>query len=307
MAKIFNSIEELIGNTPILKLNKLKNALSYNADVFAKLESFNPGGSSKDRVAKNILTSLENFSKNVVVIEPTSGNTGIGLAMLGASKGVKTIIVMPDNMSKERQKLIKAYGAELVLTDGDLGMNGAIKKAEELNKQIENSVILGQFINPKNPEAHYLTTAQEIYNDMQGEVDIFVAGIGTGGTITGVAKFLKEKNPNVKIVGVEPFNSPFLTKGVSGKHNLQGIGAGFKPDVLDLSLIDEIVAVKEDDAYNYCRLLAKNEGVLTGISSGATLSASVVLANRKENANKKIVALLPDTGDRYLSTDAYEF
>ena len=307
MAKIFNSIEELIGNTPILKLNKLKNALSYNADVFAKLESFNPGGSSKDRVAKNILTSLENFSKNVVVIEPTSGNTGIGLAMLGASKGVKTIIVMPDNMSKERQKLIKAYGAELVLTDGDLGMNGAIKKAEELNKQIENSVILGQFINPKNPEAHYLTTAQEIYNDMQGEVDIFVASIGTGGTITGVAKFLKEKNPNVKIVGVEPFNSPFLTKGVSGKHNLQGIGAGFKPDVLDLSLIDEIVAVKEDDAYNYCRLLAKNEGVLTGISSGATLSASVVLANRKENANKKIVALLPDTGDRYLSTDAYEF
>lgn len=307
MAKIFNSIEELIGNTPILKLNKLKNALSYNADVFAKLESFNPGGSSKDRVAKNILTSLENFSKNVVVIEPTSGNTGIGLAMLGASKGVKTIIVMPDNMSKERQKLIKAYGAELVLTNGDLGMNGAIKKAEELNKQIENSVILGQFINPKNPEAHYLTTAQEIYNDMQGEVDIFVAGIGTGGTITGVAKFLKEKNPNVKIVGVEPFNSPFLTKGVSGKHNLQGIGAGFKPDVLDLSLIDEIVAVKEDDAYNYCRLLAKNEGVLTGISSGATLSASVVLANRKENANKKIVALLPDTGDRYLSTDAYEF
>ena len=304
MAKIYNSIEELIGNTPTIKLNKIKEHFSLGANIFAKLERFNPGGSSKDRVAKRILDSLVEKGASTV-IEPTSGNTGIGLALLGATRDIKVVIVMPDNMSKERQLLIKAYGADLVLTDGKLGMQGAIKKAKELNDSIENSVILGQFTNEYNVLAHYESTAKEIYEDMSAQVDVFVAGIGTGGTITGVAKYLKERNKNVKIVGVEPFNSPFLTKGVSGAHNLQGIGAGFKPEILDASLIDEIITVKEQDAYELGRLLAQKEGVLAGISSGATLYASKLLASRSENAGKNIVALLPDVGDRYLSTELF--
>ena len=307
--KIYNSIGELIGNTPLLQLNNLKKSLGFNANVFAKLEMFNVAGSIKDRVAKSMLEDYENkglIDSETLIIEPTSGNTGIALSALASAKGYKAVIIMPDNMSAERIKLIKSYGANLILTDGKLGMQGAIDKANEIHAQNKNSIIAGQFYNPANVLAHYTTTGVEIYNDLDGKVDILVAGVGTGGTITGTAKYLKEKNKNIKIVAVEPFNSPLLSKGYSGSHNLQGIGANFVPPILDVSLIDDIIAVKEEDAYNYLKLLASNEGVLGGITSGAALYAGVKLANKKENANKNIVVILPDTGDRYLTTKAFE-
>ena len=307
--KIYNSIGELIGNTPLLQLNNLKKSLGFNANVFAKLEMFNVAGSIKDRVAKSMLEDYENkglIDSETLIIEPTSGNTGIALSALASAKGYKAVIIMPDNMSAERIKLIKSYGANLILTDGKLGMQGAIDKANEIHAQNKNSIIAGQFYNPANVLAHYTTTGVEIYNDLDGKVDILVAGVGTGGTITGTAKYLKEKNKNIKIVAVEPFNSPLLSKGYSGSHNLQGIGANFVPPILDVSLIDDIIAVKEEDAYNYLKLLASNEGILGGITSGAALYAGVKLANKKENANKNIVVILPDTGDRYLTTKAFE-
>ena len=309
MAKIYGSVSELVGNTPLLELkNTEKNGGLYSR-VFAKLESFNPAGSVKDRVALYMIEDAEKsgkLKKGGVIIEPTSGNTGIGLAAIGVSKGYKVVIVMPDSMSVERRRLIASYGAELVLTDGALGMKGAIEKAEELSNTIPNSIIAGQFVNPSNPKAHYETTAREIYDDLDGKVDIFVAGVGTGGTITGIGRYLKEKNPSVKIVAVEPENSPVLSKGIAGKHGLQGIGAGFVPKVLDTAIYDEVITVKEEDAYKTGRALAKEEGVLVGISSGAALFAAKTLAKRGENKGKNVVVLLPDTGDRYLSTPLFE-
>lgn len=273
----------------------------------AKVESFNPAGSVKDRVAKAMLDDAEKkgiVNSDTVIIEPTSGNTGIGLASVGASRGLKVIIVMPDTMSVERQKLMKAYGAELVLTDGKLGMRGAIEKAEELTKQIKNSIVAGQFVNPANPRVHFETTGPEIFEDTDGEVDVFVAGIGTGGTITGTGRFLKSKK-DVKIVGIEPLSSPFLTKGISGPHGLQGIGAGFKPEILDTSVIDEIITVSDSDAMEMGRLMGTEEGLLVGISSGAALFGAIELAKKEENKDKTIVVLFPDTGDRYLSTEMF--
>ena len=307
--KIFNCIDELVGNTPLLRLHNVEDYNELEAAIYAKIEFFNPAGSVKDRVAKEMIEAAEKDGRLVegaTIIEPTSGNTGIGIAAICASKGYEAIIVMPDTMSIERRTLMKAYGAELVLTDGQLGMRGAIAEAERLHAKIENSIIAGQFTNIANPEAHYKTTGPEIWNDTDGEVDIFIACIGTGGTITGTAKYLKEKNKNIKVIGVEPANSPYLTKGIAGNHKIQGIGAGFKPDILDLDLVDEIITVDDSDAYWVCRELAEDEGLLAGISSGAALAAAVKIAKSPENKGKNIVVILPDTGERYLSSDVFK-
>lgn len=308
MVKIFTSIDQLIGRTPILELTNIQKEFSLNAKIYAKLELFNPAGSIKDRVALSMINEAEKkgtLKKGSTIIEPTSGNTGIGLCSVAASRGYKAIIVMPDTMSKERQLLMKAYGAELVLTDGKLGMKGAIEKANELQKQIPESIIAGQFENPANPKAHLETTGPEIWEDTDGQIDIFVAGIGTGGTITGTGKYLKSKKLNIKIVGIEPASSPLLSKGISGPHELQGIGANFIPSILDKTIYDEILLVENENAYKIARLIGKKEGVLVGITSGAVTWAAIQLALRPENKGKKIVALLPDTGDRYLSTKLF--
>lgn len=309
MSKIFNSATELIGNTPLLQLNNLKSKLGFKGNIFAKLEFLNPAGSIKDRVAKKMIDDYEKqglINKDTVIIEPTSGNTGIGLALVSATRGYKSVIVMPNNMSVERIKIMKAYGAEVVLTDGSLGMKGAIDKANELKTSYKSAIIVGQFTNPSNPKAHYETTGPEIYNDLDGEVNILVAGVGTGGTITGTGKYLKEKNKNIKVIAVEPKNSPLLSSGKSGAHGIQGIGANFIPEILDTSIYDEIITVTEEDAYKTMQLLAKNEGVLVGISSGAALFSAIKVASLDKNANKNIVVILPDTGDRYLSTKAFD-
>ncbi len=303
--KVYKKITDLIGHTPLLELGNIENEEKLEAKIYAKLEYFNPAGSVKDRIAKAMLEDAE--AKGVLkpgstIIEPTSGNTGIGLASAAAAKGYKLIIAMPETMSVERRKLMKAYGAELVLTEGAKGMKGAIAKAEELAKEIPNSFIPSQFSNPANPAAHEKTTGVEIWDDTDGTVDIFVAGVGTGGTITGTGRYLKSKNPNVKVVAVEPATSPVLSKGTAGPHKIQGIGAGFVPDTLDTKIYDEIIPVENDDAFETGRRIAKSEGVLVGISSGAALYAAIQLAKRPENKGKTIVALLPDTGERYLST-----
>ncbi len=305
MSKIYTSADQLIGKTPLLELTKTEKKFDLKAKIFAKLEYFNPAGSVKDRIAKAMIDDAEKtgkLHKGSVIIEPTSGNTGIGLAAVAAARGYRIIIVMPETMSQERRTLMKAYGAELVLTEGAKGMKGAIAKADELAKEIPDSFIPGQFVNPVNPQAHFETTGPEIYEDTDGKVDIFVAGVGTGGTVSGVGKFLKSKNPDVKVVAVEPATSAVLSTGVAGAHKIQGIGAGFVPDTLDTSIYDEIIAVKNEDAFEYGALIGKTEGVLVGISSGAALTAAVELAKRPENAGKNIVVLFPDTGDRYLST-----
>ncbi|MCD7846766.1 MAG: cysteine synthase A [Oscillospiraceae bacterium] len=305
---VYNSITDLIGGTPLLRLNNFLKADNYCADILAKLEYLNPAGSVKDRIAKAMIDNAEatgDLKEGSVIIEPTSGNTGIGLAAIAASKGYRIILTMPETMSVERRNLLKAYGAELVLTEGSKGMKGAIEKADELAKSIPNSFIPGQFVNPANPTAHFETTGPEIWNDTDGKVDIFVAGVGTGGTISGVGKYLKSRNPDVKIVAVEPAGSPVLSKGIAGKHGLQGIGAGFVPDTLDTSIYDEIITITEDEAYEAGRKLAKSEGILVGITSGAAVYAASILAKRPENEGKTIVALLPDTGDRYLSTPMF--
>ena len=309
MTKIYTSADQLIGKTPLLELTHLEKQLGLEAKLVAKLEYFNPAGSVKDRVAKAIIEDAEatgRLKEGSVIIEPTSGNTGIGLASVAAAKGYRLIITMPETMSVERRQLIKAYGAELVLTEGAKGMKGAIAKAEELAEQIPNSIIAGQFINPANPKAHRETTGPEIWEDTDGEVDIFVAGVGTGGTVTGVGEYLKSQKASVKVVAVEPADSPVLSKGTAGAHKIQGIGAGFVPDVLNTSVYDEIIPVTNDDAFATGKLLGKNEGVLVGISSGAALWAAIELAKRPENKGKTIVALLPDTGDRYLSTPLFQ-
>ena len=305
---IYKSIDELIGATPILRLNNIENEFGLNAGILAKLEFFNPTGSAKDRIAKAMILDAKNEGKitpNTVIIEPTSGNTGIGLASVAAAHGYKAIIVMPDTMSAERIKLMRAYGAEVVLTDGKKGMAGAIEKAEELARKYPDSFIPSQFDNPTNPKAHYDTTGPEIFRDTDGKIDIFIAGIGTGGTISGVGKYLKEQNKNIQIIGVEPKNSAVLSGKKAGPHGLQGIGAGFIPKTLDTAIYDEIITVAEDDAYNICRILGKKEGFLAGISSGAALYAAIEIAKRDENKGKTIVVLLPDTGDRYLSTNLF--
>ena len=307
--KIYQSADELIGKTPLLELKKTEKKFNLNARLLAKLEYFNLTGSVKDRVAKEMLDDAERrgvLRENTVIIEPTSGNTGIGLAAVGAARGYKVMIVMPDTMSAERRKLMKAYGAELVLTDGKKGMKGAIEKAEELAKEIPDSFIAGQFVNPANPEAHRKTTAEEIWEDTDGAVDVFVAGVGTGGTVTGVGEVLKKKKPGVYVAAVEPAASPVLSEGKAGPHTIQGIGAGFVPKVLNTGVYDEVVPVSGDDAFAFARMMGKTEGVLVGISSGAALAAAIRIAQRKENEGKTIVALLPDGGDRYLSTALYE-
>ena len=308
MSKIYTSADQLIGHTPLLELTHIEAAEGLQAKILAKLEYFNPAGSVKDRIAKAMIDDAE--AKSVlkpgsVIIEPTSGNTGIGLASVAAARGYRIIIVMPETMSVERRQLMKAYGAELVLTDGAKGMKGAIAKADELAKEIPNAFVPGQFVNPANPAAHKATTGPEIWEDTDGKVDIFVAGVGTGGTVTGVGKYLKSKNPAVKVVAVEPASSPVLSKGTAGAHKIQGIGAGFVPDVLDTTIYDEIIAVENDDAFTTGRLIGHKEGVLVGISSGAAVWAAIQLAKRPENAGKNIVVLLPDTGDRYLSTPLF--
>lgn len=308
MSKVFTSADQLIGKTPLLELTHLEKSLGLEAKLVAKLEYFNPAGSVKDRIAKAIIEDAEasgRLKEGSVIIEPTSGNTGIGLASVAAAKGYRLIITMPETMSVERRQLIKAYGAELVLTEGAKGMKGAIAKAEELQAEIPNSIIAGQFINPANPKAHKETTGPEIWEDTDGEVDIFVAGVGTGGTVTGVGEFLKSKKASVKVVAVEPADSPVLSKGTAGSHKIQGIGAGFVPEVLNTGVYDEVIPVTNDDAFATGKLLGKNEGVLVGISSGAALWAAIELAKRPENKGKTIVALLPDTGDRYLSTPLF--
>ena len=307
--KIYQSADELIGRTPLLELKKTEKKFNLNARLLAKLEYFNLTGSVKDRVAKEMLDDAERrgvLRENTVIIEPTSGNTGIGLAAVGAARGYKVMIVMPDTMSAERRKLMKAYGAELVLTDGKKGMKGAIEKAEKLAKEIPDSFIAGQFVNPANPEAHRKTTAEEIWEDTDGAVDIFVAGVGTGGTVTGVGEVLKKKKPGVYVAAVEPAASPVLSEGKAGPHTIQGIGAGFVPKVLNTGVYNEVVPVSGDDAFAFARMMGKTEGVLVGISSGAALAAAIRIAQRKENEGKTIVALLPDGGDRYLSTALYE-
>ncbi|MCQ2461006.1 MAG: cysteine synthase A [Clostridia bacterium] len=305
---IFDSITELIGNTPLFRPNNLISDAGVSADVLLKLEYLNPAGSIKDRAALQMILDAEEsgaLKAGATIIEPTSGNTGIGLSAIAAARGYKTIIVMPDSMSVERQKLMKAYGAELVLTPGAEGMKGAIAKAEEIKASLPGSIIAGQFVNPSNPKAHILTTGPEIWDDTDGKIDILVAGVGTGGTLTGIGKYLKEQNPNIKVVAVEPETSPLLSKGVAGAHGLQGIGANFIPEILDQSLIDEIICVSDSDAYAAGRSLGQREGILCGITSGAALHAALVLAARPENVDKTIVAILPDTGDRYLSTPMF--
>lgn len=305
---VYTSIDQLIGNTPLLELSNIEKNLDLKAKVLVKLEYFNPAGSVKDRIAKAMLDDAEaagKLNKDSVIIEPTSGNTGVGLASVAAARGYRLIITMPETMSVERRLLMKAYGAELVLTDGAKGMKGAIAKAEELTAEIPNSFIGGQFTNPANPQAHIKTTGPEIWNDTEGKVDVFVAGVGTGGTVTGVGKYLKSQNPDVKVVAVEPASSPVLSKGTAGAHKIQGIGAGFVPDTLDTSVYDEVIAVENDDAFETGRLVGHSEGVLVGISSGAAVWAAIELAKRPENEGKTIVALLADTGERYLSTPLF--
>ena len=308
MSKIYTSADQLIGKTPLLELTHIEKEQQLEARILAKLEYFNPAGSVKDRVALAMIQDAEQrgaLKPNSVIIEPTSGNTGIGLASVAAARGYRIIIVMPETMSVERRQLMKAYGAELVLTDGAKGMKGAIAKADELAKEIPNSFIPGQFVNPANPQAHIETTGPEIWEDTDGKVDIFVAGVGTGGTVTGVGKYLKSKNPAVKVVAVEPASSPVLSKGTAGAHKIQGIGAGFVPDVLNTKVYDEVIPVSNEDAFATGKLVGHKEGVLVGISSGAALWAAIQLAKRPENKGKTIVALLPDTGDRYLSTPLF--
>lgn len=308
MAKVYTSADQLIGKTPLLELTHIEQEYGLKAKVLAKLEYFNPAGSVKDRVAKAILDDAEatgRLTKDSVIIEPTSGNTGIGLAAVAAAKGYKAILTLPETMSVERRNLLKAYGAELVLTEGAKGMKGAIAKAEDLAKEIPGAVILGQFVNPANPAVHKATTGPEIWNQTDGKVDIFVAGVGTGGTITGVGEYLKSQNPDVKIVAVEPAGSPVLSTGKPGAHKIQGIGAGFVPDVLNTKIYDEIITIENEDAFAEGKAFAVSEGILVGISSGAALKAATILANRPENKGKTIVALLPDSGDRYLSTPLF--
>ena len=308
MSKIYTSADQLIGKTPLLELIHIEKEEGLEAKVLGKLEYFNPAGSVKDRIAKAMIDDAEQkglLKPDSVIIEPTSGNTGIGLASVAAARGYRIIIVMPETMSVERRQLMKAYGAELVLTEGAKGMKGAIAKADELAKEIPNSFIPGQFVNPANPAVHKATTGPEIWEDTDGKVDIFVAGVGTGGTVTGTGEYLKSQNPNVKVVAVEPASSPVLSKGVAGSHKIQGIGAGFVPDVLDTKVYDEIIPVENEDAFATGKLIGKKEGVLVGISSGAAVWAAIQLAKRPENKGKTIVALLPDTGDRYLSTPLF--
>ena len=308
MSTIYTSAEQLIGNTPLVELTQIEKELGLKAKLIAKLELFNPAGSVKDRVALAMINDAEKrgvLNKDSVIIEPTSGNTGIGLASVATARGYKLIIVMPDSMSVERRQIMKAYGAQLVLSPGAKGMPGAIELANQLAASTPNSFIAGQFVNPANVMAHYTTTGPEIYSATDGKVDIFVAGVGTGGTITGTGKYLKEQNSKIKVVAVEPATSPVLSKGVKGPHGIQGIGAGFVPDILDTGIYDEIIPVKDEDAFAYGRMMGKREGVLVGISSGAALAAAVELAKREENAGKQIVVLMPDTGDRYLSTKLF--
>ena len=308
MSKVYSAVEGLIGNTPLVELAQLQKKLNLQAKIFAKLEYFNPGGSAKDRVAKSMLDEAECLGilrPNSVIIEPTSGNTGIGLAMVGVARGYRVIIVMPETMSAERKKLMTAYGAELVLTDGTKGMQGSIDKARELAREIPNSFIPDQFSNPANAKAHREGTAVEIYNDMNGAVDIFVAGVGTGGTITGVGEYLKAQNSDAKVIAVEPASSPVLSAGKAGAHKIQGIGAGFVPAVLNRDVYDEVVTVSDEEAFAFARLVAKTDGALVGISSGAALCAAVKMAQREENAGKNIVVLFPDGGSRYLSTELF--
>ena len=308
MSRVYTSAEQLIGKTPLLELTRIEKEYELQAKILAKLEYFNPAGSVKDRVAKAILDDAESTGRlkpDTVIIEPTSGNTGIGLASVAAARGYRMILVMPDTMSVERRQLMKAYGAELVLSEGSEGMKGAIAKAEELANEIPNSFVPGQFVNPANPKAHRESTGPEIYEDTDGNVDIFVAGVGTGGTVTGVGEYLKAQNPDIKIVAVEPVSSAVLSTGIAGSHKIQGIGAGFVPDILNTSIYDEVITVENDDAFAIGKLMGHREGVLVGISSGAALWAAIQLAKRAENKGKTIVVLMPDTGDRYLSTPLF--
>ena len=301
---IYENLTELVGNTPILKLNNFKKKNELSGEIYAKLEKYNPAGSVKDRVAYEIIADAEKrgiLKPNSVIVEPTSGNTGIGLACIGRLKGYKVILTMPSSMSEERRKILKAYGAELVLTDASLGMKGAVEKADEIVKNTENAFLAGQFINPANVNAHYKTTGPEIWNDLGENVDVFVASVGTGGTLTGTAKYLKEKNPNIKIIAVEPEESPLISKGVAGSHGIQGIGANFIPEILDKNIIDEVITVSTKDAYNVSREVSETEGVLVGISAGAAVAAAKIFAKQ----GKKVVAILPDSGERYLSTELY--
>ena len=309
MAKIYTSADQLVGKTPLLELTHLEAAEKLPAKILAKLEYFNPAGSVKDRIAKAMLDQAEQegkLNKNSIIIEPTSGNTGIGLASVATARGYRTILVMPETMSVERRQIMKAYGAELVLTEGAKGMKGAIARAEELAQETPNSFIPGQFVNPANPQAHFTTTGPEIWEDTEGTVDIFIAGVGTGGTVTGVGEYLKQQNPNVRVISVEPAGSPVLSTGKPGSHKIQGIGAGFVPDVLDTAIYDEVITVSDEDAFATGKLIGSREGVLVGISSGAATAAAIQVARRPENAGKTIVVLLPDTGDRYLSTPLFQ-
>lgn len=308
MGNIYHSVEELIGKTPLMEVEGIEKEVGLAARIYVKLELFNPAGSVKDRVALSMIRDAEEkglLAPGATIIEPTSGNTGIGLASIAAARGYRAIFTMPETMSIERRKLLQGYGAEIVLTDGKAGMDGAIRKAEELAREMENAMVLGQFVNPANPKAHYETTGPEIWEDLEGAVDIFVAGAGTGGTVTGTGRFLKEKNSEIQVVAVEPEGSPVLSGGEKGPHGLQGIGAGFIPEILDTQIYDEVFKVKEEEAYEAARLLARKQGVLTGITSGAALHAAIELAKRPENAGKHIVVILPDTGERYLSTPLF--
>lgn len=305
---IFTSAEQLIGNTPLLELTQIEKEFNLEAKIFAKLEFLNPAGSIKDRVARKMIEAAEKsgeLKSDSVIIEPTSGNTGIGLAAVATAKGYKTIIVMPETMSLERRQLIKAYGAELVLSDGSLGMSGAIAKAEELKKNIPNSIIAGQFVNPENYKAHFETTGPEIFQDTEGKIDILVCGIGTGGTITGIGKYLKSQKAEIQVIGIEPASSPFLTKGKSGSHQIQGIGAGFIPEILDTKIYDAVLTVEDKDAFNTGKLIGRKEGILVGISSGAALHGAIQVAQKTENKGKNIVVIFPDSADRYLSTPLF--
>ncbi len=308
MSNYYNSADQIIGNTPLLELQNIEKEYNVNANLFAKLEYLNPTGSVKDRVAKAMLDDAEKrgiLNKDTVIIEPTSGNTGIGLSSVAAARGYKIIIVMPETMSIERQRLMKTYGAELVLTEGSKGMQGAIDKADELSKEYPNSFIPGQFVNPVNAKAHFETTGPEIWNDLDGKVDIFIAGVGTGGTLTGIGEYLKSKNPDVKVIAVEPADSPVLSKGVGGPHKIQGIGAGFVPEVLNTEIYDEVFPVTTEQSFELAKAIAKKEGILVGISSGAAVYVATQVANRPENANKNIVVILPDSADRYFSTPLF--